>query len=43
MAILKDPGSNKNMYSNSQKMEITQFPSNDEWIIYPCNGLLSSH
>lgn len=43
MTILKDSGSNKNMYSNSQKMEMTQFPSNDEWIMYPGNGLLSSH
>ena len=35
MTILKDFGSNKNMYSNiykSQKVETTQCPSNDEWI-----------
>lgn len=43
MTMLKDFGSNKNMYSNSQKMEVTQCPSNDEWIMYPCSGLLSGH
>ena len=32
MTMLKDSGSNRNMYSNSQKMEVTQCPSNDEQI-----------
>ena len=32
MTMLKDSGSNRNMYSNSQKMEVTQCPSNDECI-----------
>lgn len=32
MTMLKDSGSNRNMYSNDQKMEVTQCPSNDECI-----------